>query len=255
MGTNVDKGLPLFEAVRTYSDPAAWVELEKLLSVEVDPAEKAKWSPHDWARHDYRMKTLLGLAYPGFGGRHSSKFLPAWHHWLRLTPAIRRRLQSGELVATGYVELAAPGYVEPVKSGDPPIVILPDMWATLMLDFGDSTASSGAMKVIRVRVARAVAADVSQPRPSPAPPVRQRRRGGPRPGNYIGPLNIYLDFLFEKRGGFKFFEETPLIRICAMVRAKFTRSEMLKFTLPKSRSQLEKRIKEFVARKRRETPS
>ncbi len=146
MGTNVDKGLPLFTAIRTLSDPAAWAELENLLSVNVDPAEKAKWSPHDWAKHDYRMKTLLGLAYPGFGGRHSSKFLPAWHHWLRLTPAIRRRLQSGELVATGYVELAAPGYVEPVKSGDPPIVILPDMWATLMLDFGDSTASSGAMK-------------------------------------------------------------------------------------------------------------
>ncbi len=172
---------------------------------------------------------------------------------MRLSSPFHKRLQSGELVATGYVELAAPGYVEPVKSGDPPIVILPDMWATLMLDFGDSTASSGAMKVIRVRVARAVAADVSQPRPSPAPPVRQRRRGGPRPGNYLGPLNRYLEFLYGQKGP-EFFEQTPLNRICKIVRTKFTRSEMLDYSLPK-RSQLEERINEFKARKRRETPS
>ncbi len=144
MGTNVDNGLPLFPAIRTYSDPVAWAELENLLSVKVDPAEKGRWTPNDWAMHDFGIKLLLGLALPGSGSAVRLKYLQDWHRWVRLRTAFHRRLQSGELVATGYVK--------PVKHDGRRIVIDPDMWGFLEPDFRDSAASGGGMEVIHVAV-------------------------------------------------------------------------------------------------------
>ena len=247
MGTSVDKGLPLFPAIRTFSDPVAWAELENLLSVKVDPAEKGRWTPNDWAKHDFSIKLLLGLALPGSGSAVRLKNLQGWHRWVILRTGFHKRLQSGELVARGYVK--------PAKIDDHHAAIAPDKWGFLEPDFRDSTASGGGLEIVDVLVYPAESADVSQPRVSHAPPVTQRRRGGPRPGNYIVPLNNFLEFLFKKQGELKFFERKTLKDIRLMVHKYFARSENLRYHLPKSRSQLEKRIKEFVARKRRETPS
>ena len=144
MGTSVDKGLTLFPAIRTYSDPVAWAELENLLSVKVDPAEKGRWTPNDWAKHDFSIKLLLGLALPGSGSAVRLKHLQDWHRWVILRTAFHKRLQSGELVAMGYVK--------PIKHDDRRIVIDPDMWGFLEPDFRDSTASGGGMEVIHVAV-------------------------------------------------------------------------------------------------------
>lgn len=144
MGTSVDKGLPLFPAIRTFSDPVAWAELENLLSVKVDPAEKGRWTPNDWAKHDFSIKLPLGLALPGSGSAVRLKHLQDWHRWVKLRTGFHKRLQSGELVATGYVK--------PVKHDDHRIVIDPDMWGFLEPDFRDSTASGGGMEVIHVAV-------------------------------------------------------------------------------------------------------
>ncbi len=144
MGTNVDNGLPLFPAIRTYSDPVAWAELENLLSVNVDPAEKDGWTAQEWARYDFRMKLPLGLAFPGSGNAVRLKNLQGWHRWVILRTAFHNRLQSSELVATGYVK--------PVTHDDRRIVLDPDMWGFLEPDFRDSTASGGGMKVIHVAV-------------------------------------------------------------------------------------------------------
>ncbi len=247
MGTNVDKGLPLFPAIRTFSDPAAWAELEELLAVKVNQGEKDGWAAQEWARHDLRMMLPLGLAFPDSDSPARLKNLQAWHRWVILRTAFHKRLQSGELVARGYVK--------PAKIDDRRAAIASDKWGFLEPDFRDSAASGGGLEIVDVLVYPAESADVSQPRVSHAPPVTQRRRGGPRPGNYIVPLNNFLEFLFEKQGERKFFERKTLKDIRLMVHKYFARSENLKYHLPKSRSQLEKRINQFVARKRREPPS
>ena len=144
MGTNVDKGLPLFPAIRTFSDPAAWAALEKLLDVKENPGEKAGWTAQEWARYDIRMMLPLGLAFPDSASPASLKNLQAWHRWVILRTGFHTRLQSGELVATGYVK--------PVKHDDRRIVIDPDMWGFLEPDFRDSTASGGGMEIIHVAV-------------------------------------------------------------------------------------------------------
>ncbi len=144
MGTNVDKGLPLFPAIRTFSDPAAWAELEELLAVKLNHGERAEWAAREWARHDFRMMLPLGLAPLGSDSPAGLKNLQALNRWAILRTAFRERLQSGELVATGYVK--------PVKHDDRRIVIDPDMWGFLEPDFRDSTASGGGMEVIHVAV-------------------------------------------------------------------------------------------------------
>ncbi len=144
MGTSVDKGLPLFPAIRTFSDPAAWAELEELLAVKVNLGEKDGWTAREWARHDFRMMLPLGLAPLGSDSPAGLKNLQALNRWARLKTAFRERLQSGELVATGYVK--------PVTHDDRRIVIDPDMWGFLEPDFRDSTASGGGMEVIHVAV-------------------------------------------------------------------------------------------------------
>ncbi len=144
MGTNVDKGLRLFPAIRTFSDPAAWAELEELLDVKENPGEKAGWTAQEWVRYDFRMKLPLGLAPLGSDSPAGLKNLQALNRWARLKTAFRERLQSGELVATGYVK--------PVTHDDRRIVIDPDMWGFLEPDFRDSTASGGGMEVVHVAV-------------------------------------------------------------------------------------------------------
>ncbi len=144
MGTSVDNGLPLFPAIRTFSDPPAWAELEELLAIQVNPGEKDSWTAREWARHDFRMMLPLGLALPGSGSAVRPKNLQALNRWANLKIAFRERLQSDELVATGYVK--------PVTHDDRRIVIDPDMWGFLEPDFRDSTASGGGMKVIHVAV-------------------------------------------------------------------------------------------------------
>ena len=144
METNADKGLPLFEAIRTYSDPTDWAEFENLLSVKVDPREKDKWSPDDWKRHDFRIQLSLGLAFPGSGAPAPPKNLQAWHHWVRLRTAFHKRFQSGEIVATGYVK--------PANIADNRRVIPADKWGILKPDFRNSTASGGGMEIIHVIV-------------------------------------------------------------------------------------------------------
>lgn len=144
MGTNVDKGLPLFEAVRTYSDPASWATLESLLPIGLDPPERDKWTPHDWPRHDFKIMLQLGFVLRGQSSTFRTKNFEAWLQWGALSTAFLKRLQSGELVATGYV--ASP------KLDDPRRTIPADKWAFLKPDFLNSTASGGGVEVVHVLV-------------------------------------------------------------------------------------------------------
>ena len=179
METNADKGLPLFEAIRTYSDPTDWAELENLLSVKVDPGEKDKWAPDDWKRHDFRIQLSLGLAFPGSGAPAPPKNLQAWHRWVRLRTAFHRRFQSGEIVATGYVK--------PANIADNRRVIPADKWGILKPDFRNSTASGGGMEIIHVLVhppgseALAIGDDVAEPDTVDVSPDRYRTRMPGRP--------------------------------------------------------------------------
>ena len=247
MGTSVDKGLPLFPAIRTFSNPAAWAELENLLSVKVDPAEKGRWTPNDWAKHDFRIKLPLGLALPGSGNAVRLKNLQALNRWANLKIAFRERLQSGELVARGYVK--------PAKIDDDRTAIAPDKWGFLEPDFRDSAASGGGLEIIAIRVFRAVSTGGSPPETSPVPAVKGRRRGGPRPGKYVGHLDDILEIFFEKRGGLKYFDQTALADIRREIQSVYPkRVDSEKYPLPGSRT-IEKRIKEFVERKTAEAQS
>ncbi len=233
-----ENGLPLFAAIRAYSDPAAWAELESLLSINVDPGDRSNWTPDDWGRYDLRIKVALGLAFSGSGSPAMPRNPVAWHRWVRLSTAFHRRLKSGELSATGFVS--------PPTIDAPRIVVPRDKWRILKLDFGNSTAYGDGLNVVSVLVRHVTPAAVLPTRPV----VNRRRGGGPRTGPYFAPLNIYLKFLYEKHG-LDYFYDTPLNSICENVRQKFDRSELKKYNLP-SRTQLEKRIKEFRERKRHE---
>ncbi len=234
-----ENGLPLFAAIRAYSDPAAWAELESLLSINVDPGDRSNWTPDDWGRYDFLIKLPLGLAFSGSGSPAMPKIPVAWHRWTRLRTAFQRRLKSGELSATGFVS--------PLTIDAPRIVVPPDKWRILKLDFGNSTAYGEGLKVVSILVRHVTPAAVLPTRRV----VKRRPRGGPRPGEYLAPLNEYLEFLYEKNHGLDYFYDTPLNSICENVRQKFDRSELKKYNLP-SRTQLEKRIKEFRERKRHE---
>ena len=117
----------------------------------------------------------------------------------------------------------------------------------------DNSSSSKPSKSVAPEQSPAAEAEVARrPKAQPTrPAAKRRRRGGPRPGPYLAPLNEYLEFLYNKNHGLTYFDEIPLNRICENVRQKFDRSELKKYTLPK-RTQLEDRIKEFRERKRHE---
>ncbi len=247
MGTNVDKGLPLFEAVRTYSDPARWATLESLLPIELDPPDRDKWTPHDWQRHDFKIMLQLGFVLRGQSSAFRTKNFDAWLQWGALSTAFLKRLQSGDLVATGYVK--------PVELDDSRKTIPADKWAFLKLDFQHSAASGGGTEIIAIRVFRAVSTGGSPPETSPVPAVKGRRRGGPRPGKYVGHLNDILEIFFEKRGGLKYFDQTALADIRREIQSVYPkRVDSEKYPLPGSRT-IEKRIKEFVERKTAEAQS
>ena len=248
METNADKDLPLFEAIRTYSDSTGWAELGSLLAVKGDSAEKDGWSAQDWAIYDLRIKLPLGLAFPGSDSPALFRNVPAWHRWVRLRTAFHQQLQSGDLVATGYVK--------PVELDDSRKTIPADKWAFLELDFQRSAASGGGTEIIAIRVSRAVSTGGSPPETSPVPAVKGRRRGGPRTGKYVGHLDDILEIFFEKRGGLKFFDQTTRADIRREIQSVYPRRvDSEKYPLPGSRSQIEKRIKEFVERKTAEAQS
>ena len=150
--------------------------------------------------------------------------------------AFHRRLISGELSATGFVS--------PLTIDAPRIVVPPDKWRILKFDFGNSAAYGEGLNVVSILV--------RQVPPPAVPPTRnvakRRPRGGPRPGEYLPELNKILELLYKNNGP-EYFEETSLRQICDNIRKLFEHPDRKKYTLPKSRSQLEKRINEFLAKK------
>ncbi len=52
--------LSLLAAIRQFSEPAAWAELEQLLGLGVGTTEaRDGWTENDWARRDYQVMLML----------------------------------------------------------------------------------------------------------------------------------------------------------------------------------------------------
>ena len=134
--------MPLLAAIRHFSDLVAWTEFERLLELDASAEERAGWNASDWARHDFQVSLKLDVAR-----QRLSEGLPAMHRWAQLRTAFRARLQSGELVATGYVK--------PVRVGDGRIAIPADKWRFLQPDFRNSSAVGEGLKIVDVLVREA----------------------------------------------------------------------------------------------------
>ncbi len=142
METTNAAGLPLLAAIRKFSDQVAWAEFERLLRLDASAEERAGWNASDWARHDFQVSLKLDAAR-----KRLSEGVPAMNRWAQLKTAFRARLQSGKLVATGYVK--------PVGVGDGPIAIPADKWRFLRPDFRNSSAVGEGLEVVSVLVNRA----------------------------------------------------------------------------------------------------
>ncbi len=142
METTTAARLPLLAAIRQFSVSVAWTEFERLLELDASAKDRARWDASDWARHDFRVILELDAA------RHQPvESIHALHRWAQLKTAFRARLQSGELVATGYVK--------PVRVGDGRIAIPADKWRFLRPDFRNSSAVGEGLEVVSVLVNRA----------------------------------------------------------------------------------------------------
>ena len=135
-------GLRLLAAVRRFSDPVAWTEFERLLGLDASAKERARCNASDWVRHDFQVTLKLDAAR-----QRLAEGLPALHRWAQLKTVFQARLQSGELVATGYVK--------PARIEDGPIAIPADKWRFLQPDFRNSTAAGGGLEIVSVLVYRA----------------------------------------------------------------------------------------------------
>ena len=127
-------------AIRQFSEPAAWAELEQLLGLgEVTTKARDGWTENDWARHDFQVKLKVEAArlrpIEGF------KVLFCWG---QLDTAFRARLRSGELVATGEVK--------PVKLAPERTAIPADRWRFLKIDYQKGIASGLGLEVVSILV-------------------------------------------------------------------------------------------------------
>ncbi len=82
--------LSLLAAIRQFSEPAAWAELEQLLGLGVGTTEaRDGWTENDWARRDYQVMLMLEVA-------RKRPILGALLRWAQLNTAFRARPRSGE---------------------------------------------------------------------------------------------------------------------------------------------------------------
>ncbi len=258
-------GVPPLAAIRQFSDPVAWAEFELLLGLEGGDAEaRAGWNTEEWARYDFQIVLKLEVAR-----KKLSEYLHAWHRWARLRLAFKKRLQSGELVATGYVK--------PVKVPDSRITIPADKWRFLEMEFRNGAASGEGLEIVSILVCRAdyvdeaptkptIAAEpdgrkehtpldvavkkkpeiekgnkaVATPRGTPrlaSQSSQKRRRGGAKPGPYYSKLKKLMALLYEKDSE-KFENGTPA-ELRRIVKRRFKNDGVLRY--PK-RSGLDKAI-------------
>ncbi len=144
-------GVSPLAAIRQFSDPEAWAKFEQLLGLEVVTAEeRASWNADDWARRDYQMALMLQSAR-----LRPAEHVTALHSWAQLRNAFKARLQSGELVATGYVK--------PVELTDRPTAIPTDKWRFLKLDYLNGSASGEGLEIVSILIYRAEPQEISGP--------------------------------------------------------------------------------------------
>ncbi len=143
MATSDMSGVSLLTAIRQFSDPVAWAEFELLLGLGGGDTEaRAGWNADDWKRHDFQVS----LSLEGVRLR-STEHIITWHRWARLRLAFKKRLQSGELVATGYIK--------PVKLTDSRMAVPADKWRFLELDFWNEAAAGEGLEIVSVLIDRA----------------------------------------------------------------------------------------------------
>jgi len=139
-------GLPLLDAISQYSDQDTWDKFERSLGL-TPPKDRVAWTNDDRATYIFQINLKLRAIQTRLSLSHLDVFLDQLktrNLWARLKNRFRSRLQSGELLATGYVE--------PVDIGAERISIPPDKWHFLELDFRDSRAEYGRLKLVNVRV-------------------------------------------------------------------------------------------------------
>ena len=131
-----DEGLPLAEAVRTYSDPQLWEAYQsarvKLHSIPPRPR---------WIDSSREQREAWLDRY--------ERALPAAHADLNtafqaLAACFKPRLRRGELVATGTEW--------PVTMDSKPMVIPAHLWDVLVLDLDKGTVRAGGLLIVGVRV-------------------------------------------------------------------------------------------------------
>ena len=147
-------GVSLLAAIRQFSDPVAWAELELLLGLDITEARDG-WSADDWVRHDSKVGLKLELVLDeGLPGRVAqlgiARLLTTDYvtaSWVRLRSVFEAKLQSGELAATGYIK--------PVKLTDSRAAVPADKWRFLELDFRNGAASGEGLEIISILIDRA----------------------------------------------------------------------------------------------------
>ena len=147
------EGLPLEEAVRAYGDPE--------LVAAYDRACQA-------ARGMQRRGYLTMFNGEPIGGRGEAKEIARGNALVKqrerasrsLCRDLIRRLQSGELIATGLEE--------PLTLNKVRTPILPHLWQVLRPSFKHSAAVGGGLKICAILVRRATAADQERPAVSSA---------------------------------------------------------------------------------------
>ncbi len=218
-------GVSLLVAIRQFSDLVAWAEFELLLRLEGGDAEaRAGWNADDWVYYDLEIALKLEVVR-----KKPTEYIHAWDRWARLRAAFKKRLQSGELVATGYVK--------PVKVTESRRTIPADKWRFLEMDFRNGAASGEGLEFVSILVCRAdyvdeaptkptIAAEpdgrkehtpldvavkrkpeiekgnkaVATPRGTPrlaSQSSQKRRTGGPRRGPYYSKLRNILALLYK----------------------------------------------------------
>ncbi len=178
-------GVSLLAAVRQFSEPVAWAEFELLLGLGGGDAEaRAGWNADDWARHDFQIVLKLEVAR-----KQPTEYINAWVRWARLRLAFKKRLQSGELVATGYVK--------PVKLTDSRTVVPADKWRFLELDFQNGAAAGKGLEIVSVLIDRAESQASRSPdkRVAHRPPIQ--RNNAKRAIEKLYPMGVPSDLKRE----------------------------------------------------------
>jgi len=125
------KGVPLGEALREFSGPDEWEELERLGATMRSAFNE-------------KMEAILKRDF----SIDQSKSIRYWNAYSeldrRLTSELLERLKSGELTATGYFK------GQPPQAG---ISLIPSqLWESLKPSFFKSTASGGGVEIVGIRV-------------------------------------------------------------------------------------------------------